>query len=55
MDLPHISLAGVFYGKAGREVKEEGIPQYLAINPLGVTAFSGTLERNLSEDTSAPW
>lgn len=55
MDLPHISLAGVFYGKAGREVKEEGIPQYLAINPLGVTAFSGTLERNLSEDTSVPW
>lgn len=48
----YISLVGVFCGKAGRE---RDIPQYLVINPLGVTAFSGTLERKLSEDTSVPW
>lgn len=36
-------------------MKEEVIPQYLIINPLGVTAFSGTLQRKLSEDTSVPW
>lgn len=38
-----------------KQEKEEGISQYLVINPLGVTAFSGTLARKLSEDTSVPW
>lgn len=36
-------------------MKEEGIPQYLVINPLGVTAFSGTLGRKLSGDTTISW
>lgn len=35
-------------------MKEEGSSQYLVINPLGVTAFSGTPERKLSEDTCVP-
>lgn len=38
-----------------REVKEEGIPQYRAINPLGVTTFSRTMEKKMSEDTFVSW
>lgn len=34
---------------------EEGISWCLITNPLGVTAFSGTRERKLSEDMSVSW
>ena len=36
----HSSLASVFYGRQV-EVKEEGVPRYPVVNPLGVSAFGG--------------
>lgn len=52
----YTSRSGVFCEKVERKRwKGEGIAQYLVMNPLGVTAFSGTLERKLPEDTSVPW